>query len=482
MSKKYFIFIVLFIALFVFSILPISNYITDPSRILHHDYKMRYEKFHPHKLFLKVEYLLDNKEKYDTLVYGSSRGGFIDVSRISKNAYNMSHGFGTVTTYLHTLKILLENGVKVKNVWIGINDFDIWKDHTSNLARLINTNSMFGNAKMYSYWLFRLIPESIKILKNKLKLIETQEVTYPMERIPRARKQENIVRKQAKRQIPAATLGYTGKFRVKEAVDEIAQIKILCEVNDINLTVFMYPIYYKTYLTYDQEKIEKFKRALVNIIPFYDFYDLGEIALDQKNWFEGSHFIPSIGDYMIHEIQNNRHLITPKNIEQRIKETRLLVKNMPFMEDGGIYALDKHTDPRLKDKKIIFDLQDRTSQFFKNNDLNLLYKKSYVEAIVTHDDPLFILNQTRTKNKQVLLNLSIESERETLFQIYYKVTKDSLYSEGSRYSVLLQKGMNHLNIVIPSEYINNDLRIDIARKPGKYEVESLRIYAINKNS
>ena len=95
---------VLGIAFLVFSILPISNYITDPSRILHHDYKMRYLKFHPHKLFLKVEYLLDNKEKYDTLVYGSSRGGFIDVSRISKDAYNMSHGFGTVTTYLHTLK------------------------------------------------------------------------------------------------------------------------------------------------------------------------------------------------------------------------------------------------------------------------------------------------------------------------------------------------------------------------------------------
>ena len=479
MNKKSFIFIVLGIAFLVFSILPISNYITDPSRILHHDYKMRYLKFHPHKLFLKVEYLLDNKEKYDTLVYGSSRGGFIDVSRISKGAYNMSHGFGTVTTYLHSLKVLLENGVKVENVWIGINDFDIWKDHTDNLHRLINKNSIIGNAPMYSYWLFRLIPESIKILTEKRELIETQEVTYPMERIPRARKQEHIVKKQSKRQIPAATLGYTGKFRVKEAVEEVAQIKKLCEAYHINLTVFMYPIYYKTYLSYDQEKIEEFKRELVKVTGFYDFYDLGDISLDQKNWFEGSHFIPSIGDYMIKSIQDNKYFVTTKNIDKRIEETRLLVKNMPFLEDGGIYTLDKHTDAKLENKKIIFDIKDQKFTFIKNEDFNLKYKRSYVEAVVTRNDPLIILNKTKSSTKQSLLSLSIASTQETFFQLYYKESESAQYSEASRYNILLTKGINHMNIIIPSRYINQGLRVDIARKLGVYKIEQLRLYEID---
>ena len=108
MNKKSFIYTALIIAILIFSILPITNYIIDPSRVLHHDYQTRYKKFHPHKLFLKVDYLIQYPNKYDTLVYGSSRGRFVDVQLISDDAYNMSHGFGTVTNYLHTLKILLK--------------------------------------------------------------------------------------------------------------------------------------------------------------------------------------------------------------------------------------------------------------------------------------------------------------------------------------------------------------------------------------
>ena len=373
----------------------------------------------------------------------------------------------------------MENGVKVKNVWIGINDFDIWKDHTDNLHRLINENSIIGNAQMYSYWLFRLIPESINILTEKRALIETEEVTYPMERIPRARQQEHIVKNQSIRQIPAATLGYTGKFRVKEAVEEISQIKKLCEAYHINLTVFMYPIYYKTYLSYDQEKIEEFKRELVKVTGFYDFYDLGDISLDQRNWFEGSHFIPSIGDYMIKSIQDNEHFVTTKNIDKRIEKTRLLVKNMPFLEDGGIYTLDKHTDAKLENKKIIFDIQDQKFIFIKNDDFNLKYKRSYVEAVVTHNDPLMLLNKTKSSTKQSLLSLSIASPQETLFQLYYKESESAQYSEASRYSILLTKGINHMNIIIPSKYINQGLRVDIGRKLGLYKIEQLRLYEID---
>ena len=422
--------------------------------------------------------MIENKKKYDTLVYGSSRGGFIDVSRISKKAYNMSHGFGTVTTYLYSLKSMLDNGVKVKNVWIGINDFVIWKDHTDNLKRLINTNTLIGDAPMYSYWLFRLIPETIKIFKENQVLIETQEVTDPQERIPRARKQEKMIRG-TKRNIPPATLGYTGKFRIDDAVNEIAQIKALCQKNNINLTVFMYPIFYKTYLAYDQEQIEIFKRALVKVTDFYDFYELGKIALNQEKWFEGSHFVPSVGDYIINAIQHQQHIVTKETIDTRINETRLLVKNMPFVEFGGIYTLDKHTNPKIKDKNIIFDIKNKDFIFFKNNDFNLTYKHNYVEANVHNIDPLIILNHTKSKGKQTLLSIHIKSTKETLFQLYYKESKMAQYSEGSRYSILLKRGMNHMNIIIPSRFINNDLRIDIARKTGIYNIEELRLYEIN---
>ena len=476
MKKKYFPLATIIGALLIFSILPIINYIADPSRILHHDYSYRYEDFHPNKLSLKTLYLLKNKNKYDTLVYGSSRGEFVDASLISKNAYNMTHGFGTVGTYLNNLKTLLENGVKLKNVWISINDYVIWKDQTDSLIKLIYQDNLLYDAGLYARSLFTLNPKYIKILKDKNPLIKTQEVTDPNQRTLRGRKQEHIVQQQSKRYIPAATLGYTGQFRVKKAIEEIAQIKALCEENDINLTVLMYPIYWKTYLIYDQDQINMFKKELVDLTSFYDFYDLSEISLDQKNWFEGSHFTPSVGDYIIQSIKHDKHLVTKENIDQRIKETKLLFEKMPFLEAGGIFPVEEHTKFKLKNKDLIFDIQDKKFTFFKNNDFTLDYKKEYIESKVTHTDPLIILDKTKSQAKSSLLFFSIESPKDTLFQIYFKDSENAQYSEANRYNASLKKGINTMHIIIPSKYINNQLRVDIARNLGLYKIKEFKIY------
>ncbi len=478
MNKKSFIFTTLVTALLIFSILPISNYIADPSRVLHHDYKMRYLKFHPHKLFLKVAYLIDNKTKYDTLVYGSSRGGFMDVSLISKDAYNMSHGFGTVTTYLHSLKSLLSNEVKVKNVWIGINDFVIWKDHTDNLGRLIYHNNFLQDFEMYSHWLFRLIPESIKILKEHLPLIDTQEVINTQERIPRARQQERAI-KGSKRNIPAATLGYTGIYRVDEAVAEIKEIKDLCESHNINLTIFMYPIFYKTYLDYEQSKIEEFKIKLASVVNFYDFYDLSKLSTNQDNWFEGSHFVPSVGDYMIKNIKEHHHLITKENVNERITQTRLYVKNMPIVSSSGLYTLDNRTELHTNSQDIIFNIYDKNTTYYKNNHFSLHKNNLSIEAIVNNIDPMFILDKTKTKSKHTLLVFSMKSDKETLFQLYLKDKENSTYSEGNRYNMFIKKGMNTFKIVIPSQYINHALRVDISKNKGTYTIKKFMIYELH---
>jgi len=476
MNKKHFIFVALSITLLIFSILPIANYIADPSRILHHDYKMRYKKFEPNKLSLKILYLLENKNKYDTLVYGSSRGEFMDASLISKNAYNMNHPFGTVTTYLNSLKTILRSGVKVQNVWIAINDYDIWKDQSNALAKLLYQNNIFDDINLYAESLFTLNPEYIQILKDKIPLIKTEDITKPNERTQRARKQENIIKLQTRRNISPVTLGYNGKFRIKKTIDEISQIKTLCKENNITLTVLMYPIYWKTYLTYDQSNIELFKNELVKVTSFYDFYDLAKVSLDQTNWFEGSHFVPSIGDYMIKSIKKNQNLITKENINSRIEKTRLLTRNMPFIKTGGIYYINNGLKPTLKDKNIIFDMQNKKFTFFKNNDFDIKYKESYIKTVVTGYDPLVILDNTKCNTQQCLLSFTIQSPVETLFQFYYKESEKGQYNKSTPYNYLLKKGLNTLSFIIPSNYINNELKMYFTRGKGEYKIKKFTIH------
>jgi len=479
MQKKYFIFSSIFIGLLVFSLLPVINYITDPSRVLHHDYKMRYKKFHQHELVLKTVYLIEHKNDYDTIVFGSSRGGFMDMSKIAPNAYNLSHGFGTANTYRHTLKSLLDNGVQIKNVWIGLNDFDIWKDHTKEIHRLVYTNSLWGDRALYSHWLFRFIPESLNILIHHKELIQTNEVIKQEEHLEFARHQEkNIIKKLKHRHISAAPLGYTGKFRIDEAISDVKAIKDLCDSHDINLTVFIYPSYYKTYLLYDQSQIERFKKELAKVTDFYDFYDIGPIALDPHNWFEGSHFVPSVGDYIIESIHHNRHLVTTKNIDKRIEQTRQYLYNMPILEDEDIYVADTHTHIDTQNYKTIFNLYDNTFHYSQNDQFELAKTVNTIEATVRHTDPMIILNQTHTDAKQVILLIKIQSPKESLFQIYYKTDKHSGYSENNSFKLALHKGENIFKIIIAGPYINHGIRVDFTRDTGIYKINQFMIKEI----
>ena len=478
MQKKSFILTSFTIAFMLFAILPIINYITDPSRVLHHDYTMRYKKFHQHELVLKTIYVIEHKHDYDTLVFGSSRGGFMDMEKISKHAYNMSHGFGTVSTYLHTLETLLKSGVTVKNVWIGINDYDIWKDHTKELSRLIYHNNMLEDAKLYSHWLFRFIPESVNILVKHKALIETKEVTDQEPRLIRSRSQEADVRKMKHRHLMAAKLGYTGKFRIDESIVEIKKIKELCEKNHIKLTAFMYPTYYKTYLFYDQSKIEEFKRKLVQVMDFYDFYDIDSIALNQHKWFEGSHFVTSVGDYIIDSIQNKKHLVTQENIEVRIKQIRKHLYYMPILQDEDIYLADKHMHLDAHSYKTIFDLNDKHFTYAKNNQFKFKESPKGIEASVHDTDPHVTLNKTHTDAKKVIFLVNMESLKESLFQIYFKTDKKSGYSENNSLKLALHKGNNTFRIIISKQYINNSIRVDFARNLGLYKINQFIIKEI----
>lgn len=479
MQKKSFIFTSLMIAFMLFAILPIINYIADPSRVLHHDYIMRYKKFHQHELVLKTIYVIEHKHDYDTLVFGSSRGGFMDMEKISKHAYNMSHGFGTVSTYLHTLETLLEGGVTVKNVWIGINDYDIWKDHTQELSRLVYHNNLLEDTKLYSHWLFRFIPESINIIKDHKALLETKEVTDQEPRLIRSRSQEADVRKMNHRHLVAAKLGYTGNFRIDESIKDIKNIKKLCDKYHIKLTAFMYPSYYKTYLFYDQNKIEEFKRKLVQVMDFYDFYDIGPIALDQHNWFEGSHFVTSIGDYIIDNIHANKHLVNKKNIEDRIQKTRALLKNMPILSDEDIYLLNKNTALDTSHFKTIFNIKNRHFQYSKNDQFTIIEKNGIFHAAVEFEDPFFILDKTHTDTKQVILLLKIESPKESLFQLYVKRKPQDAYAESSSFKLALHQGENYFRIVLNSAFVNNGLRVDFTRNSGDYVIKEFMIKEVS---
>jgi len=469
MNKKSFIFLSLGVALLLFSSLALLNYRADMTRILHHDYTHVYKGIHPNKLFLKTVYLLDNKEKYDTIVYGSSRGGFVDVSLISPKAYNMSHGFGTVTTYLDNLKTLLGNNIKIKNVWISINDFVIWKDQTNSLVNMAYHNGLFGNIPLYTDWLFELRSKNVKILTDNIPLVKSNYIINPQEKVKNSRKKEKLLSE--KRNIPPTTLGYTGIFRIDSAIKEVKEIKEICKKNNIHLTVFFYPTYYKTYFRYNQYKIEEFKRKLASIVDFYDFYDVGKLSIKKKNWFEGSHFTPSVGDYIIKNIQQGKGLVTSENIENRIQETRSYIKNLASVDllPPGKPAYHYNSNINLDPFPIIFD-------FTKNDVTNISNAKQATYS--NKNTPVFIIEDLHTQAKQIVLTSTIESKSNANLRLFFKDSKDTDYNPRLTYQYKLKKGLNEIRIVILGKYINNDMKVQITQTSENFKVDKFILQAL----
>lgn len=122
---------------------------------------------------------------------------------------------------------------------------------------------------------------------------------------------------------------------------------------------------------------------------------------------------------------------------------------------------------------MIFNLSNK---FYKNNHFNLKNINNSIEMDVINNDPIIILNNLNSNSKNVILSYEIESPVNTIFQIFYKEETSSSYNENDSYKVSILKGLNSFNLLIPSKYINNGLRVDLVSTKGKYIIKDFKIY------
>ena len=91
------------------------NYFLDPYGVFNKKY-INY-KYHPNLNYVKTSYISNNKNKYNSFLFGSSRVGTISVEKIKNGRYyNMSISSGLLAEELDILKILLKNKIKIKGL------------------------------------------------------------------------------------------------------------------------------------------------------------------------------------------------------------------------------------------------------------------------------------------------------------------------------------------------------------------------------
>jgi len=472
-------------------ILPLLNYLSDPWRVLHKDYGHAYENISINKRYLKISYLSEHPDHYDILLFGSSRNASLVETDIAPKAYNAYYDFGVVSNHLQSIRYLLRHGLRPKEIWIGINDFDIWKDpkdFDTDYSKCGVPDSMKTWISTMRLFLYKpLNYNDIAIFQGKIPFLPSNRVYRKNLQKHRAiliEKEKNAVKKgkawRLKLAASAGTLlGYKDAkeaYRIDAAINEIESIKKLCEKEDIQLRLFFYPTFYKTYVLYNQKRIAEFKRKLAAVHPFYDFYRLDDTAFDALKWHDTSHFFYSVGLKIVQTIKHRETPVTKQNVQAHlmaVQNDHSRLMSLQFPSPTVLRLNPSITIPGIK--RIWHFDADLISQI---NQIRFEKRNDQTDIIATGNDPFLILPPIPTFSRHnLLLQCRLHSPVKTLFQIFFKNRPNEPYAERRSVLYTLHRGDNRFNLILPARFLHNGLRIDIAAHSGRYSNFQCSLYA-----
>ncbi len=288
----------------VFLLTPI---IVDPFSVFHRK-SVRRNGVEPNENFIKTAYVLDNKDRFDTFIFGSSRVGALHGENIAdRRAYNMTYSFGIPQEHLDNIRTFLKAGIHIKTVIINVDEVCCAIDGTDHFTDPMH-RPYPSDGNFLSFYSLYMKPEIVLqslpiIMRNKAddeaewrrNFYETGWwIGYDMDTGWRFDGPDST---------DAAPTGLQYYF-YPAALDAMKEIASLCAENGIELIVFSSPMFSYQYRLSAQAGYLTFLEQLAEITPYYNFSCLNEITRNDTNYLDPSHYKAQIGDMILDRIFN----------------------------------------------------------------------------------------------------------------------------------------------------------------------------------
>lgn len=276
--------------------------IIDPYNIFHAD-KIVENGCEPNKNYVKMRNVLKHPDRYDSFLFGSSRVGFIDVSRINDGTYyDMMYSEGLPAEHLENLKVMIDHGIIPKNVLLGVDDISYFVDpklHDNQLYRLNYPweGSWEDKAGFYlRYFDLITLSESLHVLNTHAK----DDPDYGKRLLDTGTENLAIVPQFNYEGAKAWWSSYY--YPREEGLQEIREIKELCDEYGIKLRVFTNPLNALTYTKDIDNGYLVFLDELADVTDYWNFSGYNSVTLDYDNYYETSHYCAAVGDKIIDTI------------------------------------------------------------------------------------------------------------------------------------------------------------------------------------
>jgi hypothetical protein len=296
------------------------------------------------KIF-KVKYILSHSAQYDSFLFGASRVGVIDVSKIQEgHYYNMSYSMGLPAEHLEIVKMFLTKGVKIKNILVGIDEFSFQiqpEEHKNDLLRMSHP-AVSGDTTWDLFMKYYLrLPKWFECKEAVNRLIMKRERTFSdYDRHYGTsifwKEFDPIIKNDPIKHVSNKMFSFVYhpallNKKVDECLRYMEELIELANQNQISITVFINPLHSSTYLN-NTDILFHVKRKLALLTDYYDFSGINPITTNNLNYYDESHYNFQIGDMIVGRIYHRNNVNLPKyfgsyvtsdNIEQHIVSQRI---------------------------------------------------------------------------------------------------------------------------------------------------------------
>ena len=284
---------------------------------------------------IKMKLLLQHKINKHSFIWGSSRVEAIHTqNNINfKQFYNMTYGSGLPQQHLEDLKVLLDHGIKIEALAIGLDDVSYLLDnHPQYSGYLLSKLRFFSVPYLgvyYSNYLFR--PFDIVTYFDSVK-VEDYDFYNGGSGCSTSRELwiETHPKEHVMDPVFTHSISHSNyRERIDFTIDVLKQIQSLCAKNHIQFTVFINPMHVTTYKSQNMKDYFRFLKELSLMTDFYDFSGINRITTHNYYYYEICHYRPMVGDMIIkrllEEKNNNGEFgfyCTSKNIDAHIAQLK----------------------------------------------------------------------------------------------------------------------------------------------------------------
>lgn len=268
-----------------------------------HPYNVRFTEAEPNKNFIKTKYVVENKDKFNAFVLGSSRVSYIPIDFLPKffdgeplNWYNMTYSEGIPEENFLTLKTFVEKGVDVKMILMAFDSIAMYANYTDHQHQFLRMSYQEYEKNPLKYYAQYLIP--IPDFS-----IATQIVRYSKkENIERSKWfyeygtniQDFEVNLEEKTDLSRyETISFD--YSETESWKCLQAIKNYCDEKNIELVLVTNPMYITNYKISVEKGYFDFLEKVAGCCEFYNFSCLSKYTTIPNYFHEFSHYKSFVG-------------------------------------------------------------------------------------------------------------------------------------------------------------------------------------------